>query len=173
MDNNDFWDIKKEEKEMERIAFKINQLKLEHFYFNSGDKDAGMPISTSVELSCEYNFERNNLGWKKSIVHNYVSLEDSMSISTDSHDEVLDNADEIISKIESCDLRYLNNNYFNEDTPERFTHWEITYNNHFKIVGTYDNEIDEFKELSEILDFKMIMDEEVKKIQDKMKSEQS
>ncbi len=122
MDNKDFWDIKKKKQDIDRNEFKINQIKLEHFYFNSGEKDAGMPISTSIELSSVYNFEKNRLDWKRSIVHNYVSLEDSISISTNSHEEVLNGGDELISNIEKYDLRDLKNNYFSEEAPERFTH---------------------------------------------------
>ena len=56
-------------------------------------------------------------------------------------------------------------NYFTEENPERFTHWEITYNNRFKIVGTYDQEIEELINIKRILEFKKIIEEENKKIQ--------
>ncbi|MDE6140964.1 MAG: hypothetical protein K2G03_00020, partial [Bacilli bacterium] len=144
MNNNDIWDIKKDDDEIiDRKKFKINQIKLEHFYFNSGEKDAGMPISTSLELSCYYNYDVQSLLWKKNIVHNYVSLEDGLSVSTDSYEEEI-NASELIKELEKYDLRELKNNYFSDSDLEQFTHWEITYNNYFKIVGTYDNEIEEF-----------------------------
>ena len=46
----------------------------------------------------------------------------------------MENSYDLIKNLESCDLRDLKNNYFTEENPERFTHWELTYNNYFKIV---------------------------------------
>lgn len=149
-------------------TFEINQLKIEHFHWNSGDIDVGMPITTSVEMTCNYNFEKEKLEWKKIISHTYLSLENGKEYTTDTYDEEIDNPDELIEKIQNYDLRDLKNNYFTEENPERFSHWELTYNNYFKIVGTYDQEISKFKKISELLDFKKIIDEEVKKVQEKL-----
>ncbi|MCX4366098.1 MAG: hypothetical protein OSJ70_10060 [Bacilli bacterium] len=168
MDNSDFWNINKEDIEVERKEFKIKQIKLEHFYFNSGDIEAGMPISTSLELKCNYDFTSKSLLWKKTVVHNYISLEDGQNLSTDSYEEEIKNGNELIKKIEEYDLRELKNNYFSEEGLEKYTHWEITYNKHFKIVGTYDNEILEYTFLSELLNFREIRNLEIRKIQDRM-----
>ena len=154
--------------EIERKEFKMKQIMLEHFYFNSGDIEAGMPISTSLELKCNYDFASKSLLWKKIVVHNYISLEDGQSLSTDSYEEDINNGDELIKTMETYDLRELNNNYFSEEGLERFTHWEITYNKLFKIVGTYDNEISEYTFLSDTLNFKKIRDLEIKKIRDRI-----
>ncbi len=166
MDDN--WNIKNENIEIERKEFKMKQIMLEHFYFNSGDIEAGMPISTSLELKCNYDFASKSLLWKKIVVHNYISLEDGQSLSTDSYEEDINNGDELIKTMETYDLRELNNNYFSEEGLERFTHWEITYNKLFKIVGTYDNEISEYTFLSDTLNFKKIRDLEIKKIRDRI-----
>lgn len=173
MNHDDIWDIKKDNYiEIERKKFKLNQIKLEHFYFYSGEMEAGMPLSTSIELKYVYNYNTQSIEWKKIVVHNYANLEDSLSKSNSSYEEVINDGDKLISNMENYDLRELKNNYFNDDEPERFTHWELTYNNNFKIVGTYDNEILEFVKLSEILNFKKIMNEENDKVKDKMASMQ-
>lgn len=165
--NNDFWSIKKENN-MIRECFKLNQIKLEHFYYNSGEMNVGMPLSTSIELSCSYEYENQSLVWKKEVIHSYASLEDSLSKSINSYEEVLSNGEELVKELETIDLRELKNNYFSEEDPERLMHWEITYNNYFKIVGTYDNEVEELGKLSEVLDFKKIMNEEKDKVKEQM-----
>lgn len=149
--------------------FEINQLKIEHFHWNSGDIDVGMPITTSIELTCNYNYEKEQLEWKKTISHTYLSLENVKEYTTNFYDEEIDNPDELIKKIEDYDLRELKNNYFTEEAPENFTHWELTYNNYFKIAGTYDQNIVEFEKISDILNFKKIINDENQKIQKKIK----
>lgn len=156
-----------------RPEFELNQLKLEHHHWSSGEIDVGMPITTSVELTCNYNFEKEKLEWKKTISHTYLSLENDKEQNTDNYDEQIENPDEIIKEIEKNDLRELKNNYFTEENPERFTHWELTYNNYFKIVGTYDQNVVEFDKISDILNFKNIIDEETKKVQDKLGNEKN
>ncbi len=147
-----------------RDAFKINQLKLEHFHWFSGEIYPGKPVSTSIELTSAYDHIQNICHWQKTISRTYISLEDGKTYLTNKHSETLDNADDLIKKIEEYDLRDLKNNYFNEAEPECYTYWELTYNNHFKIVGTYDECIKEFDIISELLDFKNIIDEESKKV---------
>lgn len=168
--NDNFEDILNENIKIERtnIPFKITQLKLTNYYWNSGDIEAGMPISTSIELNCKYIFETDSLEWNKKVSHTYLSLENCQEETTTSYTEKLINGNDIISKIEENDLRNLKNNYFTDENPERFTHWEITYNTYFKIVGTYDQELDVFKKISELLNFKKIMEEETKKINTKL-----
>ena len=46
-----------------------------------------------------------------------------------------------------------------------FFRWELTYNYHFKIVGTYDQEIKEFKEISDLLGFGELVKEAGKKFE--------
>lgn len=150
-----------------RPKFEINQIKLEHFYWNSGDIDIGMPISTSVELLCYFNYEKNKLEWKKIISHTYISFKNVHEHTTDTHEEIID-ASDLINKISKYDLRDLKNNYFTEEVPERFSHWELNYNNYFKIIGTYDQEVEEFKKISEILDFKKIIENETNIIQQRL-----
>ena len=44
----------------EQIPFSINQLKITHFHWNSGEIKEGTPIRTSVELKSEFDFEINS-----------------------------------------------------------------------------------------------------------------
>lgn len=151
-----------------KSAFEISQLKIEHFHWNSGDIDVGMPITTSIELACNYNFKKEKLEWKKIVSHTYLSLKNYKDSTTDTYEEEIANPDGLIKKLENYDLRELKNNYFTEENPERFTHWELTYNHYFKIVGTYDQIVSEFEKISDILNFKKIIDDENKKIQNKL-----
>ena len=139
-------------------------------HFSSGELNKGMPLATSVELKNEYNFEKKEEYWVKVVSHTYVSLEESYKDSTDTYEEKIDG--NIIKELEIYDLRNLKNNYFTDKNPERFTHWEIEYNYYFKIVGTYDQEPEEIKKISEILNFKQIIEEETNKIKKKLNSKQ-
>lgn len=152
-----------------RNTFTINQLKIEHFHWDLGDIDVGVPVSTSIELTCKYNFEKDKLEWKKTISHTYLNLEKDKEYATDSYDEEIDKSDELLEEIQKWDLRDLKNNYFTEEDSEEFPHWELTYNNYFKIVGTYDQEIPEFEKISELLNFKKVIAQEVEKVQKKFK----
>lgn len=155
----------------ESTEFKITQLKIEHFYWNSGEIDGGMPVSTSIELTCEYNYQLNKLDWKKTVVHNYRDFDNYYEVLNNKYTSVFDD-EQIINTIEKYDLRSLGNNYFTDENPERFTHWEITYNSYFKIVGTFDQEISEFSKISDLLDFKDIMKKELEKIEIMLHSEE-
>ena len=99
-----------------------------------------------------------------------MSLEESYKDSTDTYEEKIDG--NIIKELEIYDLRNLKNNYFTDKNPERFTHWEVEYNYYFKIVGTYDQEPEEIKKISEILNFKQIIEEETNKIKKKLNSKE-
>lgn len=151
--------------ERKKTKYELTQLKLEHYYWNSGDVELGMPISTSIELTCEYNFAKNKLDWKKTISHTCISRENINENTIDTYTQKIENPDILIQKLEQFDLRNLKNNYFTNEAPNSFTHWEITYNNYFKIVGTYDQEIEEFTKLSNLLEFKKLIEEETKKFQ--------
>ncbi len=168
--NDNFEDVITENLKIERnnIPFKLTQLKLTNYYWNSGDIDVGMPVSTSIELNCKYNFEKDMLDWYKKVSHTYLSFENCHEEITDSYTEELTNANDLISKLEENDLRELKNNYFTDENPDRFTHWEITYNTYFKIVGTYDQELEVFKKYNELLNFKDIMEAEIKKVDEKL-----
>ena len=139
-------------------------------HFSSGELNKGMPLATSVELKNEYNFEKKEEYWVKVVSHTYVSLEESYKDSTDTYEEKIDG--NIIKELEIYDLRNLKNNYFTDKNPEQFTHWEIEYNYYFKIVGTYDQEPEEIKKISEILNFKQIIEEETNKIKKKLNSKE-
>ncbi len=152
--------------EIERKPFKLTQLKIEHFYFNSGERYSGAPVSTSIELKSRYDYEKNKNVWDKTISHSYFGPLASEKLFTNTYSEELADFDEIINKIEENDLRKLGNNYFTEDAPERFSHFEVTYNYYFKIVGTYDHEFIEFTNVANLLNFKEIIENETNKVRD-------
>lgn len=162
--NINFNEIKPEKTDS---PFSINQLKLKHFHFNSGDIDAGHPIYTSVELISSYNLEIGRLEWTKNIEHAYHSFSNVHERTIEGFSEKIDDADNLIKELNLIELRNLKNNYFSEKNPERFTHWEIEYNYYFKISGTYDNEIDEFRRISELLHFKETIKNEIEKVNNK------
>ena len=97
--------------------FILDQLKIEHFHWNSGFINNGSPINTSIELKCNYNTEKQEYEWKKIISHTYYNLESDKN-DTDIHTEIINNSEELLSEIEKYDLRNLKNNYFTEKTPE-------------------------------------------------------
>lgn len=67
-DNFDFNNLKVERK-ME--PFKLTQLKLTNYYLDDDDYYTGMSISTSIELTCKYDFEKDILNWSK-IIHIHI-----------------------------------------------------------------------------------------------------
>ena len=148
--------------------FKLTQLKIEHYYLSFDNIEAGAPISTSVELTCEYSYEADRLNWNKTISHKYRSFDNYEQECIDSYTENFEMSENILSKIEFNDLRNLKNNYFSEEEPDNLTHWEITYNNSFKIVGTYDQLIPEVELIGDLLGLKMIMNQELKKVHEKI-----
>ena len=156
----------------EKSTFKLSQLKVEHFHLYSDEADIGMPISTSIELLLKYNIDTNDLKWKKIITHRYYSLDNITSIEENTHEENTSNIESIIKEIEKNDLRNLKNNYYTDSEPESLTHWELTYNNIFKIVGTYDQNVEEFEKISQLLNLNSIIDNETKKINNKRINQQ-
>lgn len=56
-DFDDFADINFDQIETnEKLApFTLKHLSLKHVHFNSGDKDSGIPIYTSIELKSSYD----------------------------------------------------------------------------------------------------------------------
>lgn len=164
---NTEWEI---EKDIENIIdsqddnFQIKKLELVHHHFNYGEKETGMPISTSIEVISELDLEQESTIWFKKVTHKYYGIFDADIEETDSFIEQIDNPEELLEQIKSVNLRNLKNNYFTETTPEKNSHWEINYNYFFKIVGTFDKEIDEYKYLCNILGFNQIIDLELDKI---------
>ena len=79
--------------------FILDQLKIEHFHWNSGFINNGSPINTSIELKCNYNTEKQEYEWKKIISHTYYNLESDKN-DTDIHTEIINNSeDERIKKL--------------------------------------------------------------------------
>ena len=148
-----------------RGRFVIDHLKLEHFYYNTGYIYDGFPISTSVEIYCESNSHAQDYEWLKKVTHTYVKNKTSFfkkgsGYETSSYTEKIENAEDLLHKIEEYDLRKLGNNYYTKGSHE---HWEVSYNSLFKIVGSYDQEVSEVEAISNLLDFKRIIEEEREK----------
>lgn len=154
-----------------QIPFSINQLKVTHYHWNSGEMSVGSPIRTSVELKSEFDFEKNKVRWYKIVTHQYYKITWEKGFEVASYTEEVE-IPEIITAINKLDLKSLKNNYFSETMPERFTHWELKYNYYFKIVGTYNNEIEEFKEICYLLDFEKIINEELDKVEKQLKAKE-
>ena len=169
-ENYDFMDLLNDEigEVIDTTPFSINNIKLTHFYFNDGDYDVGSPIKTSLELSCDYNFETQRLIWTKTVSHTYYNLTGGKEHETDSNSSELSDCDELIKSLNNIDLRQLSNNYFTNKSPEKYSHWELSYNNYFNITGTYDKEIEEVKRISYLTCFKEVIKDECKKITDKI-----
>ena len=151
-----------------RKPFKLTQLKLEIFHLNDGELDLGMPISTSIELNSNYNYEAQILEWEKTISHTYISSNGVSELKTSEYKEKDNNISSIIEKIEKLDLRNLGNNYYTEDAPNDFSHWEITYNNYFKIVGTMDQYVKEYNIINDLLDMNKTIRTEISKVKKQM-----
>ncbi|MBR1416736.1 MAG: hypothetical protein IJ572_02840 [Bacilli bacterium] len=167
---DDFSDLLNENLEIKsnRNPFNITQIKLEYYHFMSGDIDFGTPTTTSIELVAEYDFNRQKMIWNKIVSHSYYGFNSNYSQETITYKEEIDNS--IIEQLEKIDLRNLKNNYFTDSNPQRFSHFELNYNYFFKIVWTKDQELDELSQIIEILDFDNIIKEEIRKVNEKMKS---
>lgn len=129
---------------IEKPEFKLSQIKIEHFYFNYDNTEDKAPVQISIELKKGIN--------SKIITNTFIDPNNHNKTIEENYSIDISNVEEVLKEIEKIDLRDLKNNYYNEK--ESYTHWSIIYNNEFKIVGTYDQEIEEFKKISEILNLK-------------------
>lgn len=158
--------IKNIKVERERKPFKLSKLKIEHFYFNSGDYSVGTSISTSLEISSKYDFvTQKNIGLIN-VAHNYYGLDGKVKIRK--REGRVEDYEGLLINLEKNDIRDLKNNLFTEDAPERFTFWELSYNYHFRITGTYDQMPNEVAGMIETLKFKDICDGECQNIKNEI-----
>ena len=118
-----------------REPFKLSQLKYTKYHWMSGEITNGCPISTSIGIKPELLSNK----WQINIIHKYM-LEENHEEKAINKKYNLPNQDAIIKILEDFDLRDLKNNYFSDNKMQRFTHWELEYNNYFKISGTFDQE---------------------------------
>lgn len=148
--------------------FKLTNLKFTKYHFMSGEIYNGCPIKTSVEIKFDnYNLQTNKDVATLCIVHTYFLGTEEQ---TNFQQYELENSENIIKSLEQIDFKNLKNNYFSNDPSQRFSHWELEYNNYFKIPGTFDNEIDEIKEIKKILNFEQIEKQELEKVDAKFKN---
>ena len=117
----------------ENSKWNCTQIKLEHQHSFTGFIYPGAPISTSLEIAIRFNPETQKEEWIKTVSHTYISLENSDETTTDTHQEKLENPNDLIQKLETYDLPNLKSNYFIGEGKYRFSRWELTYNENFKI----------------------------------------
>ncbi len=141
----------------------LDQIKYECFFSTVDAPYSGMPINFSVDLRSKFDIKSRKRIWIKTILCSFISYQNINEKETRKREEKLENSTEIIKRLEEIDLRNLKNNYFTDFIPEKFSRWELTYNHYFKVVGTFDREVEEIKEVSKILDVKKIMDSELNK----------
>ena len=144
------------------MKFELKQIKLSHYHFNNGNYSKGMPIITSLELLLD-----NDKTIKK-ISHEYIYDEINRLTKINSYEEIINNTS-IFKSLELYDLKNLKNNYYTDYGIEKLSHYEINYNYMFKIVGTYDNEINEYKDICDILGFKELINDEIIKAKNMVK----
>lgn len=148
--NDDFSNIDYTKIERIETKPKINSISLTHFYQDLGDKIGGKPIKTSVKL------EKINNSWKETIIHFYLDFQNLEIVKEDITEIENPKIETFIQKLENFNLKNYKNNYFDEDFKEAPEYWQIEYNDKFKIVGTYNEEIDILKELMNFLSFSEI-----------------
>lgn len=125
-----------------RKKLELTQLKLTHHFYYTCDNISDL-ISISIELYRYFDPAIQEMMWFKKTTHTYkIKTEDKTERIKDTS---------IINKIQEYDLRRLANNYFTDEEPENLSFWEIEYNSKFRIVGTFDNVVPEYKELSNLL----------------------
>lgn len=145
---------------IERINYevKINNITLTHFYQDLGEKYAGKPIKTSIKL------EKVNNVWKEIIIHYYLDFQDLETIKENITEIENIKIAEFIQNLEKYNLKDYKNNYYTQDPEENPEYWQIEYNEKFKIVGTYNEEIDILKELISFLNFSEIKNSIITKL---------
>ena len=123
----------------------LNRIKLVKNCFFSGKVSDGMLKKSSVEIRERYDVEKKAILFEKIITNEYHGKKEEVKIIEDQglKEKLIE-----ISKINLIDLK---NNYFDYEDIHRFSSWELEYDD-FKIKGTYNNIIDEFVKIAEILD---------------------
>jgi len=144
--------------------FSLNQIKITHYYFSFDNVEAGVPVATSIELTKTFNNETNIQEWTRIIEHTYRSFNDALKLENSINTENSKNFDDLLRELNNIELRNLKNNYFTDEGPVNYTSWMIEYNHKFRIVGTYDNELPEFKKIAGLLNLKEVIAQEKAKI---------
>ena len=139
--------------------FELVHLKYTVFHWMSGAIANGDAIETSIEIGPEMFGDK----WKLNVIHKYI-LESDFNGKSIKEQYDLNNQDEIIKLLENNDLRNLKNNYFSNDKIQRYSHWELEYNNYFKISGTFDNQPEQIKNIVNILDCEKIIQDILSKV---------
>lgn len=134
-----------EEKTKEQ-DYQIFNLKFTHSHFQSGLLVSGMPLKTTIEL--KYNYKKGQ--WEKIVTHVFLH-KNSTNLNT--FEVKIDDNEKVDAFMKDLDLTNLKNNYFTNKCPTCFTHWEIEYNNRFKVVGTYDKQVELVSKIKDFVEF--------------------
>ncbi len=135
-------------------------VKLTKYYSSDVEIKEGTPILTSVQIVKGYDkVSKIELG-NKIIKHLYY-IGEQLEVKEKINVYEIDNYQEVMKKTLSLNLNNLKNNYYTDKCPECLEHWELEYDM-FKIVGTYNNYIEELKKLEDILDFSNIINNLIK-----------
>ena len=147
----------------------ISQIKLTHHNRMTGRIADGMPICTSVEMTCEYDPRARMMLWFKTVEHTYYSLDGNHQYTTNTTRTAVDNSDELLRKLAKINFNDLKNNYFTDVAPHKYSWWELNYDRCFYGVGTYDNLINEIKAVSDVLDFSRAVQEAEDKVKEQIR----
>lgn len=132
--------------ENQPTPFKITKLKYTKYHFMSGLVSNGSPLSTSIEFAPIFPTNRYHIVVRHTYYDEATSDTRYLRRETD-----LPDPSALLSELSKHDLRDLKNNYFTDQMPQKFQHWELEYNSYFKISGTFDQEPDAIRQIVEIL----------------------
>ncbi len=127
---------------IKRNKFTLEHLKYTHFYLDTNENDASHHYCSSFEII----FKEDDL--RVLLTHTMYSLEQNKQIVIDVDSFII--PDEIIEMLAMYDLRDLGNNYLIEEVGKEY--WEIEYNHKFKIVGSYEFQLELIKKLNGLYD---------------------
>ena len=119
----------------------------------SGDIAEGDTISTATEV------QKTMDGYVLTTYKTYYTKNDDpnefeLKRATSKESTTIDDKEgsKIFEDLNKLNFENLKNNYFTDKGPQRYSSWVVEYNDDFKIVGTFDQEIEEAKKLKELLE---------------------
>ena len=119
----------------------------------SGDIAEGVTISTATEV------QKTMDGYVLTTYKTYYTKNDDpnefeFKRATSKESITIDEKEgsKFFKDLNKLNFENLKNNYFTDKGPQRYSSWIVEYNDYFKIVGTFDQEIEEVKKLKELLE---------------------
>ncbi len=126
----------------------ITRVKLTANHFSTGLIKPGSPIRHSIELKKD--------GSENILIKKMEYIEEGLKVKAKVKEMVCVDAEVIFSKIRKLKLEDCKNNYFDDKSRERYQSWVLEYDQfgkQFKIIGTYNNLIEEFQIIAKLLNF--------------------